>query len=263
MTTNPPQADSASDDNKARAFFTACLTIGGGFAGLAVAGLVLGIDYLLHGQPDERQRLAEQRARQRRDRYADALAWLEADRLDRQRARKAKREWFERDPATRGDAPASGETIGRVLGRLWNNLIVGGHRFGKGWQQGREEAQQRRSSDDPSWWRRPKQDQPQGTTERTEDQQPPVDPPRPQPQEPTEPPAQGRPDDVVDAEIVPDEEPAPREVVPVGSGEPQLPPDPAMDDYQRRLNHLGDEVAATTAANGHPVTPAPLHAPLN
>jgi len=251
VTTN----SSTSDDNKARAFFTACLTIGGGFAGLAVAGLVLGIDYLLHGEPGERQRLAEQRAQQRRDRYADALAWLEADRVDRMRARKAKRDWFEQDRSTRGDAPESGETVARVLGRLWNNLIVGGHRFGQGWKHGRDAAQQRRDSGTPNWWKRPEQqDQPPTDPPQPEGQQPPVEPhwpPQPNPQKPSAP---GGQDDVVDVEIVPDDEPAPRKVLPVGGGEPQIQPDPAMDDYQRRLNHLNDQVAA---ANGHNAPPAP------
>lgn len=142
-----------TEHSRAAAVFTGILTLAAGGAGLLVAGMVLGFDYLLHGDPSERDQLRQARAQQRRDRYADALSWLEADRAERARSRKAKRDWFGEDPTTRGAAPASGETLGRIAGRAWHRMLVGAVRFGRGWKQGREEAQQRRDGGEANWWK--------------------------------------------------------------------------------------------------------------
>jgi len=227
--------NTSQEDNKARALFATALTIGAGFAGLAVAGIVLGFDYLLHGEPHERDILAQQRDQRRRDRYADALAWLENDRLERERARQTKRDWFEADPATRGAAPSSNETFGRVLGRIWNTMLVGWRRFKKGWDTGREDARQRRADDQQQWWRRP--DEPEQATPRPAEQPDPRSTgPGPEPQQ-----VSPDPDDIIDAEIIPDPEPTTREVVPVGQDEPRRP-DETVDEYQRRLDDLETEV---------------------
>lgn len=253
------------DDTKAKAFFATCLTVGAGFAGLVVAGLVLGFHYLLHGEPDERKRVAQQRADSRRSRYDDALSWLEADRADRERHRRAVRDWFNADPATRGEKPSSAETVGRAAGRAWRNLLVGWRRFKNGWDKGRAEARQRRDDGTPNWWHRP--DGPASGTQEPSSPEPESDPAPvdagPQPAGPggSSPEQQPEPPDIVDAEIIPESESASRAVVPVGDGNPQFQPDPALDDYQRRLNHLGDQVVATS--NGHdPNQPTP-HAPFN
>lgn len=234
--TQAPQTN--QDDNKARAFFITALTIGAGFAGLAVAGIVLGFDYLLHGEPHEQDRLAQQRAQRRRDRYTDALAWLENDRLERERARQAKREWFEADPATRGTVPSSNETFGRVGGRIWNNMFVGWRRFKNGWKVGRDEARERRETGARDWWRRP--DEPEQAdprpAERPGPQQRPSPEPEPRPQQ-----VSPDPDDIIDAEIIPDPEPTTREVVPVGQDDPRRP-DETVDEYRRRLADLENEV---------------------
>ena len=251
MTSQP----AGKDDNKARAFFATALTVCAGFAGLAVAGLVLGLDYLLHGEPDEQDRLSRQRAQRHRDRYADALAWLENDRQERERFRQRRREWFVDDPETRGDAPASGETAGRVLGRAWNNLLVGLRRFKNGWKTGRDTARERRAAGDENWWRgradrtsspTPTDDTHDGS-DRPTDGSPDPDPAGPEAQAPD--PA----DEIIDAEIVPDPEPATREVVPVGQDEPQRP-DETVGEYQRRLEALENEIQQNR--NGHRPDPA-------
>jgi hypothetical protein len=180
------------DNARATAFFTGFLALAAGGAGLVVAGLVLGFDYLLHGEPGERQALAASRARDRRDRHADALAWLEADRADRARARAAVRDWFAADRDTRGPRPSSEETVGRFLARLWNHAIVDMTRFRKGWKAGRDEARERRADGEKRWWmpeREPVADAP-ATTPRQEKANPESQPIR----DPG----------VVDAEVVPD-----------------------------------------------------------
>jgi hypothetical protein len=236
------------EKNKAAVVFTTILTVFAGGAGLAVAGLILGADYLLHGEPHERERLAQQRADRARDRYADALAWLDNDRAERERHRQATREWFGADPDTRGDKPSSGETVGTVLGRGWNNMLVGWGRFLRGWRKGRADARQRRAAGDSNWWKpKPEQDEEPGD-ERGEQPETPQakrpDSPDPQPQEAAED------DGIVDAEIVPDAElPAGnRDVVPVGQDESRRP-DESLNEYQRRLDDLATEVQQNR--NGH------------
>lgn len=271
------QPTSTPEDNKARAFFAACLFIGAGFAGLAVAGLVLGADYMLHGEPHERERLAEQRAQRNRDRHADALAWLENDRLERERHRKATRDWFTADPETRGEKPSSGESFGRAMGRAWNNLLVGAGRFKRGWQKGRVEAQARRDAGEAGWWRtkrfcpqcrqRPQRDQGLLCTDCRDGlladldtkysggpQDPPMPPrtPDPAPEPNVQQPTDTGPD-IVDAEIVPDPAPSTREVVPVGEDDPRRP-DESLDEYQRRLDDLEGEVRQNQ--NGHRPEPS-------
>lgn len=247
-----PSPDS-HEQGKAAVLFATLLTVAAGGAGLVVAGLVLGIDYLWHGEPHEREHLARQRKEGRKAHYADALAWLEADRADRARARAARRAWFDEDRATRGAAPSSDETVGRVLGRIWNELIVGGTRFARGWNQGREEARRRRDAGEPNWWKPPLPDRPDEPT--TEPRPEPVgagDPQQPPTGTQPTPPA-GAEADIVEAEIVPDEAPAPsRDVVPVGEDEP---PGPDVDEYGRRVDDLRDEVE--THRNNHHADPSP------
>lgn len=249
MTRTAPTRD--PDDTKAAAFFTGALTLAAGGAGFLVAGLVLGFDYLLHGQPDERAQLAERRARDSRQRYEDALSWLEADRAERARARRAKRDWFNADPATRGDAPDSGETLGRVAARAWNSLIVGVGRFRNGWTAGRAEARQRRADGDPHWWKPARRERPA----RDAGQQPePAAPPAPEPAPVSQP--QPTTDDIVDVEIVPDtEEPKPRDVIHVDNKQADPGNDPTIGSYAQRLDQINDEVAATR--NGRPADPSP------
>lgn len=249
----PPQSN---DDAKAAAFFTGALTLAAGGAGFLVAGLVLGFDYLLHGQPDERAQLAERRARDSRQRYDDALAWLEADRTDRARARRAKREWFNADPETRGDAPATGETFGRLAARMWNSLIVGGGRFRRGWKAGRDEAKRRREDGDPNWWKPRKNPRwPADHVPDTDTQIPDPSAKQDEPDPTTAPPVPPI-DEVIDAEIVPDpDQPADRDVVPVGDEHARPQTDADLDEYARRLNDLDEEVSANR--NHQPADPSP------
>jgi hypothetical protein len=243
------QPTNTSDDNKARAFFAACLAIGGGFAGLVVAGLVLGADYMLHGEPHERERLAQQRQQRNRDRFGDALAWLENDRLERERHRQATRDWFAADPNTRGDKPSGEESFGRVMGRAWNNLLAGTDRFKRGWQKGRADAQQRRDNGNSRWWLRP------GGTERPDEPEPsipqepqvPLTTPDPTAEPATQQPTNAGPD-IVDAEIIPGPEPSTHVMVPVGEDEPRRD-DESLAEYQRRLDDLEGEVQQNQ--NGH------------
>lgn len=239
MTRQQQQANPESEHGKAAGVFTGIMVLLGGWAGLALAGVVLGLDYVAHGEPGERDHVTAQRSRNRRQRYDDALAWLEADRLDRERARKARRDWFESDPSTRGDAPSGGETAGRVLARLWNNMIVGGTRFRRGWEKGREEARRRREDGQDGWWKPERPDRPQRSD--------PVTPAAPSDGEPpvASGPAAGEAnetDEIVDAEIVPDPEPpSPRNVVAVGEDE-KTATGPVNEDYQARLDNLHGEV---------------------
>ncbi|PRY24028.1 hypothetical protein [Pseudosporangium ferrugineum] len=279
--TRPPNT-SSSDDSKAKAFFTACLTIGGGFAGLAVAGIVLGFDYLLHGEPHERDRLAQQRADRRINRYADALAWLDDDRAARARHRQALRDWFVADPATRGDRPASGETAGRVTGRAWRNLLVGWRRFKNGWDQGRAGARQRRDNNEPGWWKQPTDNTGGGQPAQPDPAGPDVAEVNPvrgcprcsrgvlrnglcdrcgRPDDPRTDPAPGQTlpgqsdaqEDTGAARplppdwqpLTPQPEPPLRVAATVGDT-PTPGPDPALDDYQQRIDNLGHEIAATS-----------------
>ena len=247
----------SNDDTKAAAFFTGVLTLAAGGAGFLVAGLVLGFDYLLHGQPHERPGVDQQRARNWQARYDDALAWIEADRADRARARMAKRDWFNADPDTRGAAPSTGETFGRALARVWNNVLVGATRFGRGWKAGRAEARQRREAGEPRWWmptkpnRKPTEDPaPEATAPPETPTPPPSGPAAPVPPQPTPT------DEPIDAEIVPDPAtPATREVVPVGQNQPTTDGGPNVDQYAQRLEQLNGEVAATR--NGRPADPSP------
>lgn len=229
---------------KAAVVFTGILTVLAGGAGLAVAGLILGFDYLLHGEPSEREQLERVRAERNRQRFDDALAWLEADRADRARARQARRDWFGQDPATRGEAPSSGETVGRAFARAWNALLVGTVRFGRGWKKGREEARSRRGRGESGWWRpEPDHARPDRPTEPA-----PAEEPHPQPG-----PSDKGPD-IVDAEIVPEVQPSSREVVPVGQDEP-VGPEPDLDGYGRRVDDLRNEVEQDR--NNHHEDPSP------
>lgn len=255
-----------NEQTRAAALFTGILTLAAGGAGLLVAGLVLGFDYLLHGDPSEREQLRQARAQQRRDRYADALAWLEADRAERARARRAKRDWFADDPATRGTAPTSGEAFGRISGRAWNRLLVGAVRFGRGWKQGRESAQQRRDEGDANWWKPVRVEsevgEPLADPEPSTPREPDPQPEQPEAQAPPTAPAPRKQqaksdqDDIVDAEIIPDPQPVERPIVPVGQDGPRRP-DETLDEYQRRIESLETEVQQNR--NGHhpdPATPA-------
>jgi hypothetical protein len=233
------------DNARATAFFTGFLALAAGGAGLVVAGLVLGFDYLLHGEPGERQALAASRARDRRDRHADALAWLEADRADRARARAAVRDWFAADRDTRGPRPSSEETVGRFLARLWNHAIVDMTRFRKGWKAGRDEARERRADGEKRWWmpeREPVADAP-ATTPRQEKANPESQPIR----DPG----------VVDAEVVPDPTPPKHSLVPVGADTP--PADDGPETYTGRLDALRAEVAANRSTRNEDPSP-PLSA---
>lgn len=239
-----PQGTGEQDTAVAAGWFAGIMTLAAGGAGLLVAGLVLGLDYLLHGEPSERGALSEQRARNRQRRYRDALDWLEADRTDRERARKAKRDWFEGDPTTRGDAPSSGETIGRALCRAWNWLLVGVVRFWRGWKKGRTDARKRRDAGQENWWRRPDDDpRPELTPPREPE---PSAGPAPQPND------EKPPDDVVEAEIVPDGADVPdRQIVPVGADGPVR--DPGVNGYATQLDELQHEVEETrTRADDDP-----------
>lgn len=264
------------DNTRAAAVFTGIMTLLAGGAGMLVAGLVLGCDYLLHGEPHERETLAAQRADRARARYGDALSWLEADRLDRARYRKAKRDWFTADPETRGDAPSTGETVGRVLARTWNSLIVGRQRFAKGWRDGVSQAQQRREAGEDGWWR------PQRSPDTADGSAPPTNTwycpgcnrpmsmPRDRQIDMTEiwcGPCRARqftkiqerqPDrtaDVQDAEIIPEPEtPTSRDVVPVG-GDPEPGADPNLDGYGGRVDALRAEVAQVR--DSRPNDPSP------
>lgn len=273
-------ATNNKDDAKAAAFFTGVLTLCAGGAGFLIAGIVLGIDYLLHGQPDERDRLEQARAANRRTRYDDALAWLEADRLDRVRARKARRDWFEADRATRGDGPSSGETLGRVLGRAWNHLVVGIGRFLRGWRDGRDDARRRRDNGDPNWWRPNPQERDDradpeiswkcplcGTTivaagdmaaqdllcqdcrdnrARPHDEQPATtDQPKPDKQPEDQP---NPVEEVIDAEVI--EDPAPAEPSNPAGEQPTR-----TTSYDQQLEELAGEVQETRATN--PADPSP------
>lgn len=249
----------ATDDaeqTKAAAFFTGVLTLCLGTAGLAVAGLVLGFDYLLHGEPHEREAVAERRAQQRRDRYADAVAWLDAERADRARARRAVRDWFEADPATRGDRPSSGETVGRVLARLWNSMIVGAHRFRRGWADGLREARDRRDAGQDRWWL-PQRRRPSPPPPAPDAGTPPTQPPAPpHGNTPTDPPAPAQDDDIIDAEIIPDPPDNPNHsTAPVGGDQP-AGADPAMGGYRQALDELATDVGHNQGSrNDHPSPP--------
>ncbi|MFI5938115.1 hypothetical protein [Actinoplanes sp. NPDC051494] len=259
MTDTHPTTNGPDDDTKAKAFFTTALLVGAGFAGLAVAGIVLGFDYLLHGEPHERERLAQQRAEDRRNRYEHAAAWLENDRAERSLHRQAVREWFTADPETRGDKPSSGETAGRVFGRSWNNLLVGWRRFKTGWNKGRQDARSRRDQGEQRWWRRPDEPDKPAPIGNPETEQPHSAEarrpgPDPQPKSQTTPGRHGKDTEIVDAEIVPDQKPpTTREVVPVGDN-PTAGPDPRADEYQRRLDELDSE----RQHNGHRPEPTPM-----
>ncbi len=249
-----------TEQTRAAALFTGILTLAAGGAGLLVAGMVLGFDYLLHGDPSEREQLRQARARQRRDRYAEAMAWLDADRTDRARARKAKRDWFNADPETRGSAPTTGETVGRLAGRAWNRMLISAVRFGRGWKQGRENAQQRRDAGEANWWKpvRVESEVGEPLTE-AEPSTPPQSQPAPpaQPVTPEPPTQQAKADenDIVDAEIIPDPQPSEHSIVHVGQDEPQRP-DETLDEYQRRLESLETEVQQNR--NGQHPNPATL-----
>jgi hypothetical protein len=246
----------ANEHNQAAVIFTAILTVVAGGAGLAMAGLILGVDYLLHGDPDERGHRAAQRAQARRDRYADALAWLAADRADRARHRQQVRDWFEADPNGRGDRPTSGETVGRAAARAWYGLVVGTVRFRRGWRDGRDEARQRRHDGEKGWWR-PGRDG--GGPAPTDNQPPPVpagDEPAPvPPSQPSSSPATGqttKPDDnIIDAEIVADDpRPAPgQDLIPAADDE--TIPTSNIDGYDRRITALQDEVDSHRRTSGH------------
>lgn len=248
MTRVPPQSSQDGEHSKAATVFTGIMMLLGGWGGLALAGVVLGFDYLVHGQPDERDQVAAARAEHRRNRYTDALAWLEADRLDRERARKGRREWFAADPASRGNAPGSGESFGRVMARVWNNLQVGWTRFKRGWQQGRDEAQRRREGGGQQWWRRGEAEQGKPETTSTGDdgtgpQPGHADADTTKPGGPAPDPAPAD-DEAIDAEIVPAvPEPDSREVVPVGEDEPAE--GPGVQQYESRLDDLRDEIDRT------------------
>lgn len=272
---------SDAEQTKAAAFFTGILTLCAGGAGFLIAGLVLGFDYLLHGEPHERETLARQREQHRRDRYAEALAWLEADRADRARTRAAKRAWFEADRDTRGEPPSSGETVGRVFARMWNAALVGGHRFAAGWKAGRAEARTRRAAGDQRWWRPgvpshlnewfcPGCNRPMSAprNERMTGEQlwcdtcrprqfPPPGPGTPDAPAGQRPEEAAPPDDIQDAVIVPDDQlPADRDVVKVGADIP-AGADPAMGGYRQRLDELQTEVSRNGATrNDNPSPPA-------
>jgi len=240
--------------------FTAAMTLAGGAAGLVFAGVVLGFDYLLRGEPDRREQEAERRAQQRRDRFEDALAWLAADRIDRERTRRAKREWFEADPATRGSAPAS-ETLGRVAARAWYSTIVGAGRFRRGWQAGRTEAQQRRTAGDPDWWRVRRQatKAPETKPDLSADTTQPASRPQPEPATATHRPAPARRPDIVDAEIVPDpaETRHPSSDVVLADDRPV---NLGVDGYADRIDSLRAEV--DTGRGGGPADLSPPRSSL-
>ena len=249
---HPTQQHGGDEHTKSALTFTTIMTLFAGGAGLVVAGLILGFDYLLHGHPDEREEIAEERAERRRDRYADALSWLDADRTDRDRYRQATREWFEKDPATRGDKPDSGESAGRVAARMWNWCIVGWRRFKDGWDAGREEARERRENGDDGWWwgngKRDKDRDDTGEDDQTGgddrgDSGEQTDWGKPDPE-----PRPGRDDnEPIDAEIIPDPHAADRELVPVGQDETPAP-DPRTASYDARLADLEAEIASEPRA---------------
>jgi hypothetical protein len=241
--------DPATEHRNAAVVFTALATAAAGCAGLVVAGLVLGLDYLVRGDPAEREQRAADREQWRARRYDDAVAWLDADRADRAAYRRAVRDWFESDRATRGDRPSGGETAGRVLARCWNRTLIGASRFRRGWRDGRSQARDRRDAEEPHWWW----------------------PPRPQRDDdvPQTPPATGattapksrrRP---VGAPAAAAAEPAKstgRDLVPVGTDEP-TGPNPDDDARTQQINDLQAEV--TQAAASHTPNPSPPRTALN
>lgn len=259
-----PNGDGA-EHTKAAAVFTGIMAVCAGFTGLAAAGLILAVDYLVHGDPSERADIAARRAARRRDRYADAVAWLEEDRAARERHRQALRDWYAGDPATRGERPSSGETLGWLAARCWNGAVVGLGRFLRGWKAGREAARKRREEGARNWWNPPTPGRPnrdQGDTGPGGDTQPGPPPPagKPQPEPPANPGSNPPPtteqappdDDVVDAEIVEDTHPpASRDVIPVGVDQP-TGPDPRIAEYEQRIGALAGEVQATRSGPPHP-----------
>lgn len=231
------------EQTNAAVVFTGLMTLAAGGAGLVLAGLIVGFDHLLHGEPGEREKLAKKRAERRRDRYADALAWLEADRIDRTRTRAAVREWFEADRDTRGDRPTGGETAGRFAARLWNGMLVGAFRFRNGWKSGRDEARTRRAAGDERWWW------------PTEGSRPVDEPVEPNGEKGTGPaPAAEAEPDVIDAEIVADPAPQVRPLVPVGVDEP-APADGRTNGHEVKLQALRAEVDHTRSSRNDDPSP--------
>ncbi|WP_045740842.1 hypothetical protein [Actinoplanes rectilineatus] len=252
MTPTPPgNTGRTTDDTKAAAFFTGALTLAAGGAGLLVAGLVLGFDWMLRGEPADREHLASRRRADARDRYNDSFAWLENDRAEQAAYRRARRDWFNADPETRGNSPTSSETFGHVMARLWHRSVVGANRFRKGWAHGRESAELRRADGDPNWWkpnlnphRIPNDPYPTGSM---------PDDPEPQP---TPTPAPD-PSAVIDAEIVPDvPQPGPRDVVVVGADT-----DPQAHSGDAARNQALDNLAAEVNGS-RPTGPADPSPPL-
>lgn len=222
---------------KAAAWFTAIMTLVGGAAGLAVAGLIVGFDYAVRGEPEQRERAAAERAARRRSRYDEALTWLETDRADRAARRRAYTEWMSRDPATRGDAPAraTSESLGHMAAWAVNSAIVGAGRFARGYRAGYVAAEQRRRNGQQRWWI-PQNNAPKSKSE-----------PAPSPQTDSSPRNPSAPntdadDNIVDAEIIDDPQPAIRPVAVVGD-DPPRDGDLGVATYDDRLAALEREVA--------------------
>lgn len=232
---------------KAAAWFAAVMTVVAGGAGLAVAGLIVGLDYAFNGGPEERERVAADRAARRRARFDEALAWLEADRADRAARRRAYAEWMKEDPATRGGAPSrsTSESLGHVFAWMANSTIVAGGRFVRGWRAGRNAATERRlRGDDRWWWPQSKDTAPK-----------PAPNPQPDPDPaPTPPPtAAPKTDDVIDGEVIDDPQPGSRQVVRVGEDTPRSG-GLGVGHYDDRLAALEQEMANDPR---RPVDPSP------
>ncbi|WP_033338951.1 hypothetical protein [Catenuloplanes japonicus] len=247
--TKPTQQPGGDENAKSAVAFTAIMTAVAGGAGLVVAGLILGFDYLIHGDPDEREQLEKTREQRRADRYADALSWLDADRADRDRHRRATRDWFSADPATRGEKPDSGETVGRVAARLWNGAIVGWRRFKTGWDDGRADARDRRDAGEPGWWR-PGTTKPRTSGHDDGKEQAGGEPVTATGEQTdwdglTPGPAPASTDDgILDAEVIPDPPAVDRDLVPVGQ-DATPGPDPRTASYDARLADLEAEVSSS------------------
>lgn len=229
-----------AQDDKAKSIFAGLMTVGAGGAGLVVAGLVLAIDYLLHGEPDQREQLAKAREKRNRAYYDDALAWIEADRKMREAHRKRLREWYGEDTETRGDRPTADEDgPGRVARWFWSWLIVGAGRAKRGWKKGREKARQQREAGQEKWWKVKDPAQPgTGPTEQPQAEAAPAG----QADEQIDLPLVD-PDEVVDAEIIEDPEPA---------AEKAGPEPGAAAEFGERLERLQAEAAETLSTETEP-----------
>jgi hypothetical protein len=239
------------DDGKAVAWFTAIMTVVAGGAGLAVAGLIVGLDYAINGGPEERKRVAADRATRRRERYDEALAWLEADRADRSARRHAYAAWMKKDPTVRGDTPSrsTSESLGHVFAWMTNSAIVAGGRFMRGWRSGRTAAQERRQAGEPIWWLpRDNRTAPKQATNPRPDPDP-----TPPPASATENPTAAPNGDIIDGEVIDDPQPGSRQVVRVGEDTPTSG-GLGVEHYDDRLAELAREMVNDPR---RPVDPSP------